>query len=267
MPQVRDKLWIWAHQAGSHNKQYGIQGLSRITPAEAASYLGVSNVIMVRYNNKPEPPFHEHGLALSSLARVVWSIIGDSSSSGNDLAAVRKLALQFPNICGVIMDDFFQRTSAADGKKELAPYTPMQLEGIRGQLTLAEKQLDLWVVLYAHQLDLPVGEHLRQCDVLTFWTWRAEEIAHLERNFERAEVSFPFCRKVLGCYMYDYGARQLMPLGLMAKQCELGLRWIQEGRIEGMIFLASCICDLEIEAVEWTRRWIRSLAEGNSQVV
>ena len=33
-------------------------------------------------------------------------------------------------------------------------------------------------------------------------------------------------------------------------------KWLRQGRIEGMIFLASCICDLELEAVEWTRRWI-----------
>jgi hypothetical protein len=42
----------------------------------------------------------------------------------------------------------------------------------------------------------------------------------------------------------------------MKKQCDLGLRWLMEGRIEGMIFLASPICDLELETVEWTRQWI-----------
>ena len=28
-----------------------------------------------------------------------------------------------------------------------------------------------------------------------------------------------------------------------------------------MIFLASCICDLNLEAVEWTREWIASVAD------
>jgi hypothetical protein len=51
-----------------------------------------------------------------------------------------------------------------------------------------------------------------------------------------------------------------MPLELMQKQCEIGLRWLREGRIEGMIFLASCICDIELETVEWTRRWIAEVA-------
>ena len=30
----------------------------------------------------------------------------------------------------------------------------------------------------------------------------------------------------------------------------------RQGRIDGMIFLASCLCDLGLEAVEWTRAWI-----------
>jgi hypothetical protein len=47
-----------------------------------------------------------------------------------------------------------------------------------------------------------------------------------------------------------------MAVEMMRHQCELGLRWLREGQIEGMIFLASCICDLELEAVEWTRSWI-----------
>jgi len=45
----------------------------------------------------------------------------------------------------------------------------------------------------------------------------------------------------------------------MKHQCEIGLRWLEEGRIEGMVFLASCSCDLNIEAVEWTRGWIEEI--------
>jgi len=50
-----------------------------------------------------------------------------------------------------------------------------------------------------------------------------------------------------------------MPLELMKKQCELGRRLLKEGRIEGMIFLASNVCDLELETVEWTRKWISAV--------
>ena len=59
--------------------------------------------------------------------------------------------------------------------------------------------------------------------------------------------------------MYDYGNGKPMPVDLMKYQCKLGLQWLRHGRIEGMIFLASCICDLELETVEWTRRWIEQV--------
>jgi hypothetical protein len=63
-------------------------------------------------------------------------------------------------------------------------------------------------------------------------------------------------RKVLGLYMWDYGTHRPMPIAAMGHQCEIGLSWLKEGRVEGLIFLASCICDLNLQAVEWSRRWI-----------
>jgi hypothetical protein len=61
--------------------------------------------------------------------------------------------------------------------------------------------------------------------------------------------------------MWDYGEKRPMPVELMEKQCTLGLEWLHQGRIEGLVFLASCICDLELEAVEWTRQWIARVAD------
>ena len=61
--------------------------------------------------------------------------------------------------------------------------------------------------------------------------------------------------------MYDYGLHIPMPLEAMQMQCETALRWLREGRIEGMIFLASCICDLELETVEWAREWIARVGD------
>ena len=32
---VRDRLWVWAHEAGVYTGQFGLHGQSRMTPAEA----------------------------------------------------------------------------------------------------------------------------------------------------------------------------------------------------------------------------------------
>jgi len=52
-----------------------------------------------------------------------------------------------------------------------------------------------------------------------------------------------------------------MPIEWMEAQCELGLRWLRQGRIEGMIFLATCIGDLGLETVAWTRKWIARVGD------
>jgi len=257
MDTVRDKFWIWGHEAGSHNDQYGLPARSRMTPAEGAFYLGVPNILMVVYGNNPPPPFEQHAMPMRPLKRVVWSIVGDSSSkrndSGSDLEAVLALTRKFPNVCGAIMDDFF---NPVDGKGNAGRCVADDLGQFRTRLRSGARPLDLYVVLYTHQLHLPVKEHLKLCDVVTLWTWKASDLEALEDNFGKLEAIAPRMRKVLGCYMWDYGAGKPMPVDRMLHQCELGLEWLQEGSIEGMIFLASCICDLELETVEWTRRWI-----------
>jgi hypothetical protein len=72
----------------------------------------------------------------------------------------------------------------------------------------------------------------------------------------------PKARKVLGCYMWDYlGDKKPLPASLMKYQCELGLDWLKKKRIEGMIFLSNNICDMSLEAVDWTRRWIQQVGD------
>jgi hypothetical protein len=265
MKTVRDALWIWGHEAGSHTtgrarEQWGLPGDSRITPVDAARYLGVPNCAMVAYGNRPAPPFTAEAAQMSPLQRVVWSIVGDASTTRNDeqtdLDAVLALAEQFPNITGAIMDDFFGR-----GPDGLSRHSTEALKTCHRRLHEAPRELDLWVVLYHRQLDLPIADHLDFCDVVTFWNMAAKEMPLLEDNFARLVALTPNKRRVLGCYLWDYAAKEPMPLDAMRHQCDLGLQWLREGQIEGIIFLGSCICDLGLEAVEWTRDWIAEVGD------
>ena len=262
MNLVRDRFWIWGHEAGSHTsprakEMWAIPGNSRMTPAEGAFYMGIPNCVMVVFGDLPRPPFVQHALAFSPLKQVVWSIMGDASSTRNDqqsdLEEVLGLSARFPNITGAIMDDFFHG--------EQARYSVQETSRLWHRLHGATRPLDLWVVLYNRQLDLPIAPYLEFCDVVTFWTMVGSQLVDLERNFEKLVAVTPTKRRVLGCYMWNYGEKQPMSVERMRHQCELGLSWLKEGKIEGMIFLASCICDLELEAVEWTRSWIAEVGQ------
>jgi len=261
MTTVRDKLWIWGHEAGSHTTaEWGVPEPSRITPVEGAFYMGLPNMILVRYGGKPQPPYHRYAVPFRALDRLVWSIVGaGGTTDAADRAHVLELARELPNMSGVMMDDFFHDTP---GEKGFGALSLDELRALRRQLelpghpTLPKRRLDLWSVIYDRQLTLPLGEHLDLCDKVTLWFWRAAELAHLEETFAALEALAPRPGKLLGIYMFDYGEHRPMPLDLLEHECDTGLRWLRERRIEGLIFLATCICDLDLDAVEWTRRWI-----------
>jgi hypothetical protein len=254
---VRDRLWLWGHYEGSHNKGWNLPGNSRITPVEAAYYLSIPNIVMVRYEGKPEIPCDQYAVPFRALREVVWSVVGaGGTTAASERETVLKMAERNKNFTGVIMDDFF--TDKKQG--QIAALGLEDLKTLRTRLDSGSKRLDLWVTLYTRQLDDPIADYLKYCDVLTLWTWKGAEIDQLASKFELATQLSPRSRKVLGCYMWDYGDKKPMPVAAMQQQCEMGLKWLREGKIEGIIFLASCICDLNLETVEWTRRWITKVA-------
>jgi len=255
---VRDKIWLWSVFAGGDNR-YGLPKPSRMTPAEAAYYLGIVNLFFIRSGGIPAlEMFDQYAISFRPLKRVIWSLVG---AGGKTAADARKLSLQlphrFPNITGFIMDDFFHR----DGTGSL---TPEELKDLRKQLVIDGRKRDLYVVMYQHLMEIPVQEYLQYCDKITFWTWQSERLADLEKNFARLEKLAPKHGKLLGCYMWDYPNRAAVPMEAMKHQCKLGLRWLHKGRIEGLIFLGNTVCDLELDVVEWVRRWIADV--GNQPV-
>lgn len=260
MQRVRDRLWAWGHEAGSHTTaEWGVPEPSRITPVEGAVYLGTPNLILVRYGGRPAPPYEQYAVPLRALREVVWSIVGaGGTSDAADRAAVLGLRATLPNLTGVMMDDFF---GDPDRPGPAAALSLAELRELRSALAGPGRPLDLWAVLYEHQLRLPVAEHLALCDRVAFWTARSADLTNLERNLTLVERLAPAAERLLGCYMWDYAARRPLPLELMQMQCELGLHWLRAGRVAGLIFLATCICDLGLEAVEWTRRWIAGVGD------
>jgi hypothetical protein len=261
---ILDRIWLWGHAPGSHTSRavdremWGLPGVSAIPPADAADYMGIRNCVMVVYHNEPAPPFNRDALALSNLDRVVWSVVGDASTTrtgdgASDLDEVLSIAGLYLNISGGIMDDFVHAGRPRLPLEAVAT-TQKRLNGFR-------RPLDLWVVLYNGQDLSAVADHLRFCDVLTFWTMKGAELSGLQDAFGRFVEQTPGKRRVLGCYMWNYGEKQPMTVEQMEHQCDLGLRWLREGAIEGIIFLASCICDLGLEAVEWTREWVLEVGE------
>jgi hypothetical protein len=256
---VKDRLWLWCHVAGSYNGAYELPGKSQMTPAEAAFYMSIPNIFMLHRKGTPEPPLAQYALAFEPLREVVWGIVGaGGATTQGEREMVLELALQNRKISGVVMDDFFKVTKEGTGKDgKVSSLTEEELRVLKQRLTGTQKKLDLWVVLYESQLVPSITGHLRLCDVVQLWTWYGQNLEQLETNFENAAKLVPGTRMALGLYWWDFGNKKSLPMSAMQHQCELGLRWLRQGRIEAMVFCGSWLCDRGLETVEWTRQWIQ----------
>ena len=267
---VRDKLWIFSNPT---NADYGLlRKRSVMSPFEAAVYMGIPNIFMVQqYPGKGEgswykpwePPFEQYTLPLRMLKRVAWSLVGASGITKDwERKQVLTMAHRTPNIVGVYLDDFFHDKPGM----EVASLTLDQLRDIQRQIKGPDKKMDMYVTFYAHQLNLPIAEHLKLIDVIALWIWKPEELADLDSHLTRLDKLAPHSRKMLGVYTVALDEKKTpawtgMPIPLMQKQCEQALGWLRSGRIEGIVIYGGTTLDLGFEAVDWTREWIRRVGQ------
>ena len=268
---MRDRLWVFCNPVNA-DYEY-VRKRSVMSPLESAIYLGVPNMIMV--NQYPEagqqgwykpwePPFEQYAYPLELEKRVVWSIV-DAGGVTKDWEREQVLAMarRTPNFVGVFMDDFFHE----EPDPKLASLTLDELRAVQRELKGSGKKLDLYVTLYTQMLNRPIGEYLKLIDVITFWTGETAELANLDQNLTRLEKLAPKSRKLLGCYTAEYDKHRTpmwlpLPVPAMQHQCEVGLEWLREGRIEGIIIYGNFF-DLGWEAVEWARSWIQRIEDTN----
>jgi len=271
---VRDRLWVFCNPV---NADYDIvRRRTVMSPFESAVFMGAPNIIMTnqypgageeemyrKIGYKPwESPFEQYAFPLRMLKRVVWSIVGAGGvTNDSERKEVMAMAFKIPNIVGIYMDDFFHDKSDPTP----ASLTLDQLRDIRRQLKGPGKKLDLYVTLYTNQLDRPIGEYLALCDVISLATWEPAELANLEANLAKLEKLAPKSRIILSCYTAAFDGKQVphwtaLPVPAMQDQCEVGLRWLRQGRIDGICIYGNFL-DFDWECMRWAREWIRKVGD------
>lgn len=263
---LRDRLWMWGHDAGSLKNSFGIgsQG-GNIMPGDAIKYMGIPNVCMVRFTGTPLPPFDDYVRQFAHAKRLTWSFVdGDGRhTTEQKKQQALDLAAKLPNFAGLDMDDFFigDAVPKSDAAEAPAHLSVAQVQQVQKELVVRGRKLGLSIVLYSNQLHPAIKRHLDTVDVVYFWTWRARDLRNLESNFTTYRKIVPSKRTLLGIYMWDFGDKKPMPLDMMEHQCRLGLQWLNKGEIEGMIFHCTPLCDMNLEAVEWSKNWIARHAD------
>jgi hypothetical protein len=270
----KDRIWLWCHVEGAHDtgrrnhQDLGFGGYRfSVSPRQAADLFGIENVFMVKYNTGPNPGpkpeefsrYYDAG-EFNLFKKVIWSVVGESGrSSLKERTKALELYHSRTNIVGFVMDDFFATKHRA--------LSPVQVSQFR-----QESGAKLWVVFYNDDLSKPHFDTrfipwLKEVDGITLWF---KDQASLTLDGMDADLSklekqlsgFRMRPKVmLGCYMWKYLER---PHGnirsdYMAYQLEFAKRSLLANRIDGVIFLASCIAEPDGAAeqgINAVKNWI-----------
>jgi len=266
MKTIRDCFWLWGQTEGTHHatgNKFCLPGKNRMTPIEGCEYYDIPNICRVVSTGLPVPPFDQEAPKLDGLDQVVWSIQGclDSARYQNgtldDLEEVLRIAGLHPNIIGGVMDDFLNRRDS---------FPPERLQRIRDSLHCRlNRTLQLWLVVYTHELSTEIKPYLDLADTLTTWTWWAKDLPLLEENYAKIRSLCGMDKPIYaGCYMWDYGGCAPISRDSMLMQLETYRGWLWEKKIEGIILCSNCIADLGLEAADVTKEWLKQ--HGKEQI-
>jgi hypothetical protein len=263
-PNLRDRLWMWGHGPGTTHGLYNIPQGNNIDMADAIDSMGVPNVCVIRWMGKPEPPFDESIKQFHKTKRVAWSIVDGAPQS---YAQKKQLAFdlldKMPNLVSFYLDDYFHFVKdaiPAEEQNESSVYVTLdEVRSLRQEVGMLKRPVDLSMVLYSdalREIQPEIKPHLDCCDVVSFWTWHATNLVSLEGNFKKYREIVPDKPTLLGTYMWDFGNSKPITMELMKLQLEFALEKFMQGQIEGMIFHCTPLCDMGLEAVEYSREWI-----------
>ena len=272
--KLRDALWMFgvpAHENDTHvggwlrhrkenDPNHFPSTGSSMTPAEAAFFLGIPNVIMVCCDGMPTP-FTEYAekylYSFLPLDRVLWSSTGSAGyRDGREEDYVVAKHKEYPNLCGCYMDDPLgqfekypeeQRTQMA---KEF-------VSGIRRKLDACSRPMDIMVTWYPHAARKDDGEVYKDADGIAIYTWNALDLEKLDTVMVSAREMFPDKKIYLGAYLYDSDRSFPLTAEQMEYQCERGKQWLLDGTIAGMIFVTNAVMAPGMKNDIWLRDWIK----------
>ena len=251
---LRDGVWTWGYVIQgplpgkvpfiSDSGRPPFDGSSSCSLEAAAKYLGTPNVLVLN-DNWSQPGFLD---CLAGCKRVLLAI-GDRSAGA--AAQASRLSKQYPNIAGVIIDDFLQA-------KPLV--TVEQLKGVYTSLKSQNPALKLYVVRYTRENQQDIVPYLPYIDVINLWVWAAktEEWTKMDAQVE-AITKLTQKPIIIGLYLHDYGGTgKPVAMDILQTQLVKSAELLRKGKTEGFIILQSGWLDHETHRpqVQWTKQYL-----------
>jgi hypothetical protein len=235
-----------------------------MSPIEGALYLGARNLFLVPW---AEPlDFAQTTAAADHLREVGWSLehgrvpgqLPESITTVDaELDYLAEQAARYPNFGRVIFDDFLRD---GDGEVEVRPafegFTPQRLAECRERLHAGPRRLDLWMVLYAHQLRPQIAAHVHEFDGVSLWFWNERHVEDFERRYADFLALTPGQRRLVGCYLYNFAEGAPATDAVVTWQLDRLRAAIAAREIDGVILHTNAVADLGYPAVAAAKSWL-----------
>lgn len=269
--KLKNKLWLYAKKQGLDDMEIGKFGFplglkrsgSNVSPAEAACYLGVDNIIMDMSDGEPAPKSLEAAdylFTFTSMDKVMWPLCGeDGYRIGTEEDYLKTIKASNDNIYAGYIGDIFgkYRNTPEPERTKLASEL---LAEIRKN---AEGNL-LYVSCYAHELDIIADKLLENIDGIILWTEDSDEIPVVHEAFEKMEERFPKHKKLLGISLFDFKNYRPVPLQLLDFMLGYGMNVMSTGRADGMVFGTNTVMGVGFETDGYLREWIKN--NGSNEI-
>lgn len=248
MATLSDKLWVWGHPTNAFENKWSITEKSYMSPGEGIKWLGGKNVFYIPTSYVIDPD-EQVGL-LKDMKTVGWSLIPEN------LDMVIELGKKYPNMKIAICDDFFN----VENENNYLLYPPSRIREIADKLH--ENGLELWMVVYSkHFRDdmrppVDMREYFKEFDGATFWFWNESEVEFYEERLNDFFAHTEGIRKMIGCYLYNFGDEIPSTVEPTIYQLEKALEYMKQGKLEGLIMHTNCVLDIGHKVPVIAKEWL-----------
>ena len=255
---IGDRLWMWGHHRDSFKslkgkkENYNLPYDTRIDMAAACRDMNIPGCFVVRWTNNPKKAeLPEYMKQFAETKRVGFSITDSAAESFDEKVRLGfEYADKMPNLTTLIMDDFWSGAgTGVDMAKIVGVHEGTQARGMK---------LDIVLYSDANGVKSEFKEVLDLCDEVTFWFWNGKNVGTIEEQVGKLRDLVGAEKPVLlGQYMWDFGGKKPMPGADMERQLAATSRLLSQRAIHGVIFHCTPLVDMNLDAVNVSRAWIK----------
>ena len=253
MATISERTWIWGHPKDSLANKYGLPAGNDATPVEGMKYLGAKNVFWVPQGSGRYDVIEESALMQKECKNFGWCVYRQA-----DIQKIKDLHEKFPSYKICIYDDFFSDENRSN-------YQTISIE----ELLNLKKELnaigmELWMVHYERFMQFDLTDWLPCFDGISFWFWyQSDEEAYI-KTVEEFIARTPNKKRLLGCYLYDFGREKTCNPDIVEKELNLNTELMKQGLIEGIILHTNAVSGFGYEGYERAAKWMKE--NGNKEI-